>query len=52
MNCQPGIQITLASEKDVEEFKCLNRDVWTKFKRNYGIMKENLVKFFQVAGDT
>ena len=52
MNCQAGIQITFASGKDTEEFKCLNRDVWTKFKRNYGIMKENLVKFFQVAGDT
>ena len=38
--------------RDNEGFECLNRDVWTKFKREHEITKEKWVKLFQVAGDT
>jgi hypothetical protein len=38
--------------RDAEGFECLNRDVWTKFKRERGITKAKWVKLFQVAGDT
>ena len=38
--------------KDADGFECLNRDVWTKFKRQRGITKAKWAKLFLVAGET
>ena len=38
--------------KDSEGFDCLDRSVWSKFKKDHGITKAKWVKLFQVAGNT
>jgi hypothetical protein len=38
--------------KNYEGFDFVDREVWTKFKRNNGITKAKWMKLFQVAGDT
>ena len=37
--------------RDSEGFECLNRSVWSKFKKDHGITKAKWVKLYQVAGE-
>ena len=38
--------------RDSDGFECVDRDVWTKFKRDRGITKARWVKLYEVAGET